>query len=417
MSKIAIIGSGISGLSLAYMLKPFHEIVVYEKNDYIGGHSRTKIIQTSSGEISVDTGFIVFNFENYPHLSALFKSLDVPIKKTSMSFGVSLDEGRFEYSCTDFFHIFAQKRNLFSFRFWKMLFEIKRFQKIWIHYVDTDLTLGDLLDKLGMSDYFIERYLLPLGSSIWSSSCEDMKKFPARTFIHFMSNHGLIQLRPLQWYTVDGGSRIYVEKLTRSFKDQIRLNTPVQSVNRLGDSVEVIDKNGQKENFDEVVLACHSDQALSLLAQPTDKEKEVLSQIKYSLSQIYLHSDERFLPVRKKTWASWVYRGQTKLSKQHQIYVSYWMNRLQNLDVEDTVIVTLNPPFPPLAETVYDTVTLGHPIFNQSAIEAQQKIREIQGCCKTWFVGAWQGYGFHEDGLSSAVQVANQMGIKEPWSF
>lgn len=407
--KVAIIGSGISGLGLAYLLNPHHDITVYEKNDYIGGHSRTIDVQTGEKKTAVDTGFIVFNNWNYPNLLGLFKELDVPYQKSDMSFGVSIDNGWLEYGSSN---MFAQKKNIFRPAYYGMLADILKFNKQALAYIerDADITLQDCLDQLGMGEWFRKYYLLAMGAAIWSCPVDTIMKFPARTFLRFFKNHGLLSVnnRP-QWYTVTGGSREYVARLTDSFKDKIKLNTPVEHVKQEGENWLI-----DGERYDQVVFACHADEALNMM-DDTSSYNDAIGQFDYQDNEIIVHSDTSFMPREKNCWASWVYLSEGKDDKKQVVSLSYWMNNLQDLDPQYPIIVTLNPGRRPQDNLIMDEHRFSHPIFDLKAIKAQQKIQGIQGQNGLWFCGAYQRYGFHEDGLLSAVNVAKSMGVEIPW--
>ena len=413
--KIAIIGTGISGLGAAYLLAPNHDITVYEKNAYIGGHSRTIDVPAGNAQVPVDTGFIVFNNWNYPNLMGLFKHLDVPFQKSDMSFGVSIDNAWLEYASGG---MFAQKKNFFRLSYYKMLADILRFNKQALAYIehDADISLGECLDALNMGEWFRRYYLLAMGAAIWSCPVDTIMKFPARTFLQFFKNHGLLSVnnRP-QWYTVTSGSREYISRLTYSFKDQIKLNCGVQSVVPMGDQVRVVDEQGGEAIYDEVIFSCHADQALDMIVEADSENIGVLGAFDYQDNDIIVHSDTSFMPKHRKCWASWVYLSEEKEDQKQCVSLSYWMNNLQGLDPEYPVIVTLNPGRRPREELILDEHTFSHPIFDLKAIKAQDKIKDIQGKNGLWFCGAYQRYGFHEDGLLSAVNVAKLMGASIPW--
>lgn len=414
--KIAIIGSGISGLGAASLLQPHHDVTLYEKNPYLGGHSRTVKINIDGKDIPVDTGFIVFNKRNYPYLTKLFDDLNVPIEKSDMSFGVSINQGWLEYGTRRPLDIFAQKSNLFRPQFWKMLLDILKFNRHARSFLESDLSLGDCLEKLNLGKWFQDYYVLAMGASIWSMPTKEMLDFPARTFIRFFDNHGLLTINDQpQWYTVKGGSAVYVERLSASLKDSIKLGCGVRHVKRQSDHIEVTTLEGEIAHYDQLVFACHSDQILNILQEPTDQEKEIIGAIEYQPNEMILHSDRRFLQKRQQAWASWVYLSDTKEDQKGAVSLSYWMNNLQPLDTEKPIIVTLNPGKEPDPDLIYDRYTFHHPVFNEKAIQAQSRIDTIQGKDKIWFTGAWQRYGFHEDGLLSAVRMAEKMGIHIPW--
>lgn len=416
--NIAIIGTGISGLSTAHMLHPHHNITLYEKNDYIGGHSRTISVKTKTNIVPVDTGFIVFNYRNYPYLSQLFTNLNVPIAKSDMSFGASILNGKFEYGTQALKNIFAQKSNLYHPQFWKMIFDILKFNKKAKKYLenDEDITLGQCLHDLKMGAWFKDYYILAMGAAIWSTPVLGMLDFPAKAFIQFFENHGLLSLNDQpQWYTVQNGSQEYVKRLSAPFLDKILLNCGVIKIQRKENKVYINDERGQITPYDEVIFACHSDQALRLIDKPNEKEADILGALTYQPNKMILHSDISFMPKRKKAWASWVYLSEGKKDNKQNISLSYWMNNLQPLQTNMPMIVTLNPMKRPDPALIHDEYIFHHPVFDQAAIKAQQRIDEIQGQNKFWFCGAYQGNGFHEDGLLSAVNMVAKMGIKPQW--
>ncbi|MBN8544280.1 MAG: FAD-dependent oxidoreductase [Alphaproteobacteria bacterium] len=416
--SIAVIGSGISGLGAAYILHPHHDITVYEKNAYIGGHSRTIEAQTPDGAIPVDTGFIVFNYRNYPLLTGLFNHLNVPVKKSDMSFGASIDHHWLEYGTQSIGNLFAQKRNLLRPQFLRMIADILRFNKASKAFLDKDpsVTLGECLDALRMGAWFRHYYLLAMGAAIWSTPLEQMLAFPARSFIRFFDNHGLLSVNDQpQWYTVDGGSREYVKRLTAPFRDRIKLECGASAITRTAQGIEVRDTQGGSATYDQVILACHSDQALHMLQNPTEAERNILGAIRYQPNEVVLHSDESFMPKHKGAWASWVYHSETRRDAKPAVSLSYWMNRLQTLPTKTNLIVTLNPSRPPAEHLVHNRTTLEHPVFDTAAIIAQEHIKDIQGTDRIWYCGAYQRYGFHEDGLLSAVTLTRAMGVEIPW--
>lgn len=415
MKKIAIIGTGISGNGAAYLLNKTHDITIYEKNAYIGGHSRTIEVPTGKTKAPVDTGFIVFNNWNYPNLLGLFKELDVPYQKSDMSFGVSIHDGWLEYGSSG---MFAQKRNWVRLQYYGMLADILRFNKQALKYIERDanITLEECLDQLNMGDWFRRYYLLAMGAAIWSCPIETILKYPARTFLQFFKNHGLLSIknRP-QWYTVTGGSREYVSRLTASLKDKIKLNCGAKKIRHDGSKIIVEDDKGSKETYDEVIFACHADEALAMIENPSDDINQVIGAFDYQDNQIITHSDTSFMPKERKCWASWIYLSEGKEDKKQSVALSYWMNNLQGLDHNYPLLVTLNPDRHPDEDKILDEHTFSHPIFDLKAIKAQEKIPSIQGKNNMWFCGAYQRYGFHEDGLLSAVNVAKAMGVTIPW--
>ncbi len=416
--KIAIIGTGISGLGAASLLHPHHDITVYEKNDYIGGHSRTVEVNTKDGVVPVDTGFIVFNNRNYPLLTRLLTHLQVPIADSDMSFGVSINNGWLEYGTRKPANIFAQKRNLLRPDFLGMIADILRFNKsagLYLHK-DSSFTLGDCLDDLGMRPWFRNYFLLAMGGAIWSMPLADMLKFPARTFIRFFENHGLLTINDHpQWHTVVGGSREYVRRITEPFQERIHVGCGVSKVIRNDSGAIVEDLNSETQTFDEVIFACHADQALAMIDSPSIQEQKILSAFTYQPNRAVLHSDTSFMPARRNAWSSWVYLSEDKSDNNPCVSLSYWMNNLQPLATDQPLIVTLNPGREPAAELIHDDFMFEHPVFDAAAIESQSHIEGIQGHNRLWFCGAYQRYGFHEDGLGSAVALAERMGVFPPW--
>ena len=412
--KTAIIGTGISGLGTAFLLNPHHDIILYEKNPSVGGHSRTISINCDGQTIPVDTGFIVFNNWNYPNLLGLFNLLNVPYVKSDMSFGISINKGWLEYSSNDLLAF----RNLARPDYWRMLRDILTFNKAAPSYLekDPDLTLGQCLDELKAGPWFRDYYILAMGAAIWSCPADKILSFPARSFIQFFKNHGLLNLinRP-QWYTVKGGSVEYIKRLTAPFKDKIKLDCGVKSVARQKGKWKVTDINGGSSVFDQVVFACHADEALRLLSRPTRLHKDIIGAFSYETNKIIAHSDKSFLPKHRKSWASWVYLADKTEKTESQLSVSYWMNNLQPLECESPVIVTLNPARRPQTDLIYDEHLFTHPVFDHAAVHAQTRLDEIQGKDGLWFCGAYQANGFHEDGLLSAVRIAEKMGITVAW--
>lgn len=417
--RTAVIGTGISGMAAASILHPHHDITVYEKNDRIGGHSRTVNVPTPDGIIPVDTGFIVFNKRNYPLLTRLFEYYNVPIAKSDMSFGASIEGGWLEYGTQHVSNIFAQKRNLLKPQFWRMIRDILHFNKEAKEYLEKDpsISLGKCLDALGMGDWYRQYFLLPMGACIWSTPLAQMLDFPASSFIRFFENHGLLSMNDQpQWYTVQGGSKEYIVRLTAPFKDRIRLNCGAVKIERVAGGVLVHDTQGGSTMFDQVVFACHADQALAMLQNPTADEVQILGKFSYQPNRMVLHSDISFMPKNKGAWASWVYLSEAKTDDKPNVSLSYWMNNLQPLATKTPLIVTLNPSRVLTKALIHDEANFEHPLFDEAAIRAQAQIPTIQGRDRLWFCGAYQRYGFHEDGLGSAVAMAKQMGLEPVWN-
>lgn len=421
--KLAIIGTGIAGNAAAYALatSTTHDITVFEQSDRAGGHSATVDIEYDGQTLSVDTGFIVYNEINYPLLTSLFDHLGIATQASNMSFSLSADDGRFEWcgrSKKPVGGLFAQRSNLFSPGYLRMLFEIVRFNRTALADLNAErldgLSLGAYLEKNRFSKKFRNDYLLPMGAAIWSMSTQSMLNFPARSFIAFFNNHHLLGFASPEWRTVVGGSRVYVEKMIAAYRDRVRLSTPVRQVERFDDRVEITTSSGHREIFDAVIFASHTDQTLAMLKDPSSEEQAILSAIPYKANQVYLHRDPRFMPKRKRAWAAWnVLQGQ---GQSDELCVTYWMNILQNLDPERPVFVTLNPSFPPDDALVFGRFVYDHPQFDAAAIDAQPRIGRLQGKNRTWFAGAWTRYGFHEDGLMSGLAVAETFGARPSWA-
>ncbi|MCX7310566.1 MAG: FAD-dependent oxidoreductase [Alphaproteobacteria bacterium] len=418
--KIAIVGTGISGLSAAWLLSQQHDVTIYERADRIGGHSNTILASVGGRTIPIDTGFIVFNRKTYPNLTALFEHLKVPVQVSNMSFGVSLDGGALEYSGSGLSGLFGQKRNLFRRRFWSMLADISRFYRDAPLdprlRVDESISLGDYLASEGYSAEFRDDHLLPMAGAIWSATPVEMMTFPAAAFVRFYDNHGLLQLRDRPpWETVVGGSRVYVDRLTSAFAGRIRLDTAVSSIRRTVQGVVITDSNGDSEGYDHAVLAAHADQTLQSLVDPSPAERELLGAFRYSRNLAVLHTDEGFMPKRRSVWSSWNYIGDRD-SAGRSVCVTYWMNCLQNIESDTPLFVTLNPPRAPRAGSLLHSEVYEHPMFGRNAIAAQRKLWSLQGNRNTWYCGAYFGSGFHEDGLQSGLAVAEQLGgIRRPW--
>jgi uncharacterized protein len=418
--KIAVVGTGISGLSAAWLLSRRHDVTLYERADRIGGHSNTIAASVGGRSIPVDTGFIVFNRRTYPNMVALLAYLQVPTEVSEMSFAVSLNDGRIEYSGSGPSGLFGQPVNLVRPHFWSMLADLVRFYRQAPRDQDLieiqQLSLGDYLDRGGYGDAFRHHHILPMASAIWSAPPAEILAYPAATFIRFHSNHGLLQLRNRPaWETVVGGSHRYVAKLVRSFAGRIKLDTAAVSVRRTELGPIVTDSRGGVERYDHIVMATHADQALAALVEPSASECELLGAFRYSRNLAVLHSDDSFMPRRRRVWSSWNYIG-TPQPARGGACVTYWMNRLQNLAVDVPLFVTLNPPRPPRSGTLLHSEIYDHPILDAKAVAAQQKLWQLQGQRSTWFCGAHFGAGFHEDGLQAGLAVAEELGgLRRPW--
>lgn len=417
--KIAVIGSGISGSGAAWILDKSHDVTLYEQNEVAGGHTATVDINYDGTPISVDTGFIVYNEANYPHLTALFDHLDVQTQESNMSFAVSRNSGEFEWGAHKWSMLLAQKRNIFRREFWSMLREILRFNGICRKDRDAGhlegKSIGEYLKWRGFSSSFQNNYLVPVAAAIWSSSANKTLEFPAVNFVNFFENHRLVHRNGQDWRTVKKGSRNYLNKLHAQMKGQIKIGCGVQSVVR-EDGISILtDTQGNVETYDHIVFACHTDQMLSILKSPTQDEKDMAGGIPYCPNKVYLHRDINLMPKRRTVWGAWNYLFSTSDSKDANISVSYWMNRLQNIDHSKPLFVSLNPKTAPNPELTFQEFTYDHPQFGVNTRNAHKILGEIQGQNNTWFAGAWTGNGFHEDGLRSAVNVANLLGAHAPW--
>jgi predicted NAD/FAD-binding protein len=417
--KVAVVGSGIAGLSCAWLLHAHHDVTVYEADPRIGGHSHTVDAPGAAGAVPVDTGFIVYNEENYPNLVALFDHLGVPTKTAEMSFGVSLDDGALEYGSAHPLAILAQPSNLFKPRFWSMMHDLVRFYREApraLAALDRQpMTLGELLDQGGYGKAFQQDHLLPQIGAIWSTSPAGARDYPAAALIRFFENHGLLSLtRRPQWRTVAGGSRAYLSRLTAGFADRIRRGVKVAQVSRKASGVLVRDTSGGEERFDQVVLATHADQAMALLGAPTPQERELLGAFRYSQNLAVLHEDPSLMPKRRAAWSAWNHVG--RRDEPDSFCVTYWMNELQGLPRDRDLFVTLNPCRPPRPEAVIGVYAYEHPLFDTHALSAQKRLWSLQGRGGVWFCGAHFGAGFHEDGLQSGLAVAEQLGgVRRPW--
>lgn len=425
--SIAIIGSGITGLSAAWLLHKKYRVTLFEKNDYLGGHTHTHDVQEVDRQLAIDSGFIVYNEKNYPNLVGLFKHLGVKTQNTDMSFAFSLNHGELEYSGSGLMGLFAQKGNLIRLKHWHLIGEIIRFNKAahaTLAQQDVqqwaDKSLADFLAQHQFSNDLQQHYLLPMGAAIWSCPVDTMSSFSAYSFLRFFANHGLIDLynRP-QWRTVVGGSREYIRKMMHSISDEMTtVHSAVTEVERHAKGVKVHTET-QCFAADQVIFACHADEALALLQQPSQDEQTLLSCFTYQENKAYLHTDERLMPKRSKAWSSWNYLATTenKNSPNHQQHVTatYWMNNLQRFHANQHYFVTLNPYQTLDKDKVIREMTYQHPVFNHQTYQAQAHLQQLQGQQRSWFCGSYTGYGFHEDALSSSVAVCEQLGVIAPW--
>ncbi len=407
--KIAVIGSGISGLSSAYFLSTKYKVDLYEKDDHFGGHSFTYEIKEDDKIVPLDLGFIVFNEVTYPNLVNFFNELKVPYEKSDMSFSVSIKNSNVEYSGSGLGGIFANKLNLLNLKFLYMIREIISFYKTAPKLLESEIkeeTLGNFLNKKKLSKYFIEYHLIPMVAAIWSMPFNKAKEMPLKFFLNFFINHGLFKLkdRP-QWYTVSNRSRAYVKKVTDKISGEIFKNYKVDKLIRSDDNIRLIIGN-EYVDYDQVVLASHADQSLRMIEKPTEQEKNILEKFNYVKNEAYLHTDKRLMPHKKRAWSSW-----NSISDGEKTCITYWLNKLQNLDTSKDYFLTLNPIYKINENSVIKKVNFTHPYLNSTNTALQKDLRLIQGKKRTWFCGSYFGYGFHEDGLKSSIDLINNFKI------
>ncbi len=414
--RIAVIGAGISGMGAAHLLSRTHNVTLFEAEPRLGGHART-IMAGKRGDQPVDTGFLVFNYANYPRMAELFAELDVPVTKSNMSFGASIDGGRLEYGLASLKALFAQPRNALNPKFLRMVRDIFHFNKNALALAQSDptRTTAEFLEVLGTGAWFRDYYLLPLSGAIWSTPTEKIMAFPAHAMIQFFENHALLNhTGQHQWYTVDGGSIEYVRRLEVAMLAQgvdVRLKAPVQAVRRTALGAEVKAWGAEWQAFDEVVFATHSDDSLSMLADATAVEQTALGAVKYQPNDVVLHCDEAIMPKRRDVWSSWVYT-EDKGARSDRIDLTYWINSLQPVPMDDPHFVTLNSNRTIREDKIYDQTVLRHPVYDLEALAAQDAVRAMNGANATWFCGAWMRHGFHEDGYSSAVDVVQAINTR-----
>jgi len=413
--EIAVVGSGISGLSAAWLLSKRHRVTLFEADDRIGGHSNT----VQAGGVAVDTGFIVYNEETYPNLTALFRHLGVPTKPSKMSFAVSVDDGRLEYSGSGLAGLFAQPGNMLRPRFWAMLIELLRFYREAAADVPAigDLSLADYLELKGYGGNFRDHHLLPMAAAVWSTPIAGIGAYPASAFIRFCQNHGLLRItgRPI-WRTVERGSREYVRRLIADGRFRVLKGTPVVSVAGGSGGVEITDRHGNRRTFDHAVIAAHADQALRMIDRPSPGQARLLGAFSYTCNEAILHSDATLMPKRRKVWSSWNYMSRKTQGGAH-LSVTYWMNSLQGIAQDTPLFVTLNADPKPRPETVTARLFYDHPVFDAAAMAAQRDLWSLQGERNIWLCGSYFGWGFHEDGLQAGLAVAEELGgVRRPWA-
>ena len=410
--RIAIIGSGIAGMTSAYLLSEDHEVVVYEANDYIGGHTNTVDVSLNGQQYAVDTGFIVFNEKTYPNFVKLMKRLGVGWQDSVMSFSVQCDKTGLEFSPSNFNSLFIQRRNLLRPSFYRMLWDVMHFKRDSEALLESDdykMTLTEFLNGKGYSQAFVQHFIIPMGEAVWSADPVKFNEFPARYFAQFFKNHGFLNVKDQpQWLTVKGRSRQYIKPITQSYADQIRLSCPVTSVRRHSDSVVITAINQLPEKFDQVVMAAHSDQTLGMLEDPTDAELNILGAIPYQENEAVLHCDESLLPSKKAAWASWNYH----IPKEDtgRVAVTYDMNILQSIGAPEEFCVSLNLAKAINPDKIHRQYVYHHPVYNPESLTARESHDQISGVNRTHFAGAYWGYGFHEDGVRSAVEVCKHFG-------
>lgn len=414
--KIAVIGSGIAGLTSAYLLSQEHEVTLFEANDYLGGHTHTKPVTLAGKTYPVNTGFIVFNDWTYPNFIKLMDRLQVASEESDMSFSVRDENSGLEYNGTNLNTLFAQRSNVVNLKFIKMVLEILKFNKATVAQLNSDAvseqeTLGEYLQRNGYGKGFIYQYIVPMGSAIWSASVEVMLDFPLKFFLQFFNNHGMLSVdeRP-QWRVISGGSSAYIEPISAPYKERVHLNTPIKRVKRYDDRVELTTANNDTFTFDQVIFSCHSDQVLQMLDAPTDAELDVLGAIPFQRNEVVLHTDTRLMPKRKLAWASWNYHIAQR--KSEYAMVTYNMNMLQNFhDAPETFLVTLNRTQEIDPAKIISQYDYAHPVFSLDGVKAQNRHSDINGKNRSHFCGAYWLNGFHEDGVNSALRVVKEFGI------
>jgi predicted NAD/FAD-binding protein len=427
MDRIAIVGSGIAGMGCAHFLHRHFDVTLFEQNSYTGGHTNTVTVREfgTGRPVPIDTGFMVFNYETYPHLTRLFSQLNVPVKKTDMSFSVRDEASGLEFCGSSLNHLFCQRRNLFRPRFIKMLLSIDRFNKDAVAALDdpafAEMSLGDYVKRRGYGADFLDLYLVPMSSAVWSTPPDLMLKFPARALLRFFHNHGFLGLDTQhQWWTVHGGSQQYVQRLTAPWRDRIRHRAKVTGIRRRPDGVHVTTADGASERFDKVILAAHGHESLAMLSDPTPDESRLLREFQYQPNTATVHTDTAVMPRTRLAWSSWNYSLARDVDGRLDPATHYWMNSLQGVSDRENYFVSVNGTAGINPAKVLRTIAYEHPLFTLGAIRAQAEIPHLndsaQGRTETYFCGAWTRYGFHEDGLLSAVNASRVLLGRDPWA-
>ena len=415
--QIAIIGTGIAGMGAAHRLHKMHDITVYEQDNYIGGHTNTVYVNEGENRIPIDTGFIVFNNENYPHLNALFNTINAPIKKTSMSFAAHIVHENIEYCGSSLDGLFAQRKNIFSPRYVRFLMQLNAFNKVCLEVLEKpelqSLSIAEYVNNKGWGKDLLNWYILPMSSALWSTPPDTSAKFPALTLVRFFKNHGFLGLNTqFQWYTVDGGSEEYKKRLIAPFKDKITINAAVVGVKKVDGKIEVKTINGETKSFDKVIIATHADQALKMLQNPTDPETQLLSCFSYQQNKATLHTDSDLMPSVKKVWSSWNYRTEL-IDNKLVASCTYWMNSLQDVSKQKNYFVTINDPGTIKKAAIIKEIMYEHPVFTVEAMQAQQHLSKLNENGQLYFCGSYFRYGFHEDALMSANAVCDLIEMQQ----